>query len=188
MDILQEIEQEASKASVDQIPDNASLDTLTQLAEQQIKLTDAIARSEEMVRDLKKQFREVTEKKIPDMMTELQLKEIVLTDGSKLSVKTFVSASISQEKKGEAYQWLEENGYGDLIKHTISVSVGRDQEAAVNAYKALTELGMKPMDQEKVEPQTLKAFIKGQVEKGEACPLELFGAYLGQKSTITRRK
>jgi hypothetical protein len=46
-------------------------------------------------------------------------------------------------------------------------------------------LGQKgfPADQaEKVEPMTLKAWVKEQVERGNAFPAELFGAYIGQKS------
>jgi hypothetical protein len=35
-----------------------------------------------------------------------------------------------------------------------------------------------------VEPMTLKAWVKEQVERGNAFPAELFGAYIGQKATI----
>jgi hypothetical protein len=42
-----------------------------------------------------------------------------------------------------------------------------------------------PVEQaEKVEPMTLKAWVKEQVEKGREFPSELFGAYIGQRATI----
>jgi hypothetical protein len=42
-----------------------------------------------------------------------------------------------------------------------------------------------PVEQaEKVEPMTLKAWVKERVEKGSDFPSELFGVYIGQKATI----
>jgi len=39
-----------------------------------------------------------------------------------------------------------------------------------------------------VHPQTLRAFIKERVEAGEEFPMELFGAWVGQRATIKRKK
>ena len=42
-----------------------------------------------------------------------------------------------------------------------------------------------PVEQaQKIEPQTLKAWVREQVERGNEFPTELFGAYVGQKATI----
>jgi hypothetical protein len=42
-----------------------------------------------------------------------------------------------------------------------------------------------PLDQsEKVEPMTLKAWVREQIERGNEFPQELFGAYIGQKAVI----
>ena len=54
------------------------------------------------------------------------------------------------------------------------------------AISALTSLGLEPIDKEQVHPQTLKAFVREQVESGKPFPLELFGAFLGQKATIKK--
>jgi len=37
---------------------------------------------------------------------------------------------------------------------------------------------------EKIEPMTLKAWVKEQIERGSELPTELFGVYIGQKATI----
>jgi hypothetical protein len=37
---------------------------------------------------------------------------------------------------------------------------------------------------EKVEPSTLKAWVRERVERGEQFPMELFGAYIGKKASI----
>jgi len=35
---------------------------------------------------------------------------------------------------------------------------------------------------------TLKAFVKDQVEKGGAIPMDLFGIFIGEKAKITKQK
>ena len=41
---------------------------------------------------------------------------------------------------------------------------------------------------EEVHPQKLRAWIKERVEAGEDFPMELFGAYIGQRAVIKRSK
>jgi hypothetical protein len=108
-----------------------------------------------------------------------------MEDGSSIEVKAFYSASITEARRAEAFQWLRENGYDDIIKNTISVRFGRGEEALCAQAVATLREGGYPVEQaEKVEPMTLKAWVKEQVEKGREFPSELFGAYIGQKATI----
>jgi hypothetical protein len=37
---------------------------------------------------------------------------------------------------------------------------------------------------QKIEPQTLKAWVKERVEKGQIVDTKLFGVFIGQKATI----
>jgi hypothetical protein len=50
------------------------------------------------------------------MMQELNISTLKLADGSAVEVKPVYGASISAEKKEEAFEWLRSNGLGDLIK------------------------------------------------------------------------
>jgi hypothetical protein len=45
---------------------------------------------------------------------------------------------------------------------------------------------MNTTQKEWVEPMTLKAFVREQVEKGTDLPYETFNIYIGQKSKIKR--
>ena len=38
-----------------------------------------------------------------------------------------------------------------------------------------------------VEPMTLKAFVREQVEQGNDLPHDLFNVFIGEKATITRK-
>ena len=40
---------------------------------------------------------------------------------------------------------------------------------------------------EKVEPMTLKAFVREQVEGGKELPFDLFGVYIANKTKITNK-
>ena len=48
--------------------------------------------------------------------------------------------------------------------------------------------GFTPQQMEKIEPMTLKAWLREKVEAGHAIPLDLFGAYISQRATIKRGK
>jgi hypothetical protein len=113
------------------------------------------------------------------------MKSFKMEDGSSIEVKPFYSASISEARRAEAYEWLRQNGFDDIIKNTVSVRFGRGEDDLCS--RLLNLLGEKgyPADQaEKIEPMTLKAWVREQVERGSEFPTELFGVYIGQKATI----
>jgi hypothetical protein len=102
-----------------------------------------------------------------------------------LKSRPFTLQASAAERKAEAFKWLRDNGFDDIIKNTVSVRFGRgEDELCASLLDLLGQKGF-PADQaEKVEPMTLKAWVKEQVERGNAFPAELFGAYIGQKATI----
>ena len=46
---------------------------------------------------------------------------------------------------------------------------------------------MNTTQKEWVEPMTLKAFVREQVEKGSDLPQDLFNVFIGEKASITRK-
>jgi len=48
----------------------------------------------------------------------------------------------------------------------------------------LSDQGYQSSQREWVEPSTLRAFIREQHEAGSKLPMDLLGAYVGQKTTI----
>jgi len=108
-----------------------------------------------------------------------------MEDGSSIDIKPFYSASISEARRAEAFQWLRDNGFDDIIKNTVSVRFGRGEDELCNRLLGLLGQQGFPVDQaEKVEPSTLKAWVRERVERGEQFPMELFGAYIGKKASI----
>ena len=108
-----------------------------------------------------------------------------MADGNEITVSSFYNASIPKSRTEEAFGWLRDNQYGDLIKNVVTATFGRDEDALAN--KVLVNLqsqGYATNQKQWVEPMTLKAFVKEQVEKGTPIPSDLFGVYIGKKAKV----
>ncbi len=145
--------------------------------------------AEERLKDLKKKRDHISGEVIPTMMSEMGLAELKLHDGSHLKVSTSYRAHISEANKEMAYNWLRENGLGDIIKNEISVSFGRNEDNKAADYAELAKSnGFQPTQKMKVEPMTLKALVRERIEAGKEMPTEIFGVYSENKTTIKRSK
>jgi hypothetical protein len=160
------------------------------LSDQVIKLRDLedhIKVVEENLKQLKKQADTLSGEVIPTMMTEMNISTMKLADGSAIEVKPVYGASIPADKKEEAFNWLRENGLGDLIKNEVTVSFGRNEDNKAADYAVLAQgQGYQPTQKLKVEPMTLKALVRERVEKGLDMPSDLFNVFAGNRTKITR--
>ena len=57
-----------------------------------------------------------------------------------------------------------------------------------NGLRACEENNFRYTKKEKVEPMTLKAFVREQVEKGKELPFDLFGVYIANKAKLTTKE
>ena len=183
-DVFAEIEKDTLKAV--SIPKDKELAKVGVLINKLQKMQETYQKQEDELKKFNQEILEMETRVLPDIMMELGVAEFTNTDGIKIMIKPFVSAHISKDKLEDAHTWLRKNGHGDLIKHLVSVDVGKKENDANQAISALSSLGLEPIDKEQVHPQTLKAFVREQVESGKPFPLELFGAFLGQKATIKK--
>jgi hypothetical protein len=153
------------------------------------KLEDEIKMDEEKLASKKAEADKLSQQVIPEIMESMNLKTMKLKDGSAIEVKEIYSATIPVAKKGGAYNWLRENGHGDLIKNEIIVSFGRNEDNKAREYANLAESnGFQPEQKLKVEPMTLKALYRELVEKNKDLPSEHFNLFKGNKTKITRSK
>ena len=112
-----------------------------------------------------------------------------LDDGSEVTVKQTYGASILVDNRPAAYDWLREHGYDDIIKNTVACTFGRGEDDKASAFKAFAEKEGYVAEQETgIHHSTLRAFVKERVENGDDFPMELFGAYVGQRAIIKRSK
>ena len=148
-----------------------------------------IESAEESLKNLKKKRDHISGEVIPTMMSEMGLAELKLHDGSHLKVSTSYRATITEANKEAAYNWLRNNGLGDIIKNEISVSFGRNEDNKAASYAELAKgQGFQPTQKMKVEPMTLKALVRERIEAGKEMPTEIFGVFSENKTTIKRNK
>ena len=144
---------------------------------------------EEAIKEKKKQIQHISGEVIPTMMSEMGLAELKLHDGSHLKVSTTYRATITEANKETAFNWLRNNGLGDIIKNEISVSFGRNEDNKAADYAELAKSnGFQPTQKMKVEPMTLKALVRERIEAGKEMPTEIFGVFSENKTTIKRSK
>ena len=152
-------------------------------------LLNRIELSENNLKELKKEHQRISGEVIPTMMSEMGLAELKLHDGSHLKVSTSYRASITEANKEMAFNWLRDNGLGDIIKNEILVSFGRNEDNKAADYAALAKgQGFQPTQKMKVEPMTLKALVRERIEAGKPMPTEIFGVFSENKTTIKRNK
>ena len=167
-------------------------DNIQSLADQVEKLNSLQERlelQEDNLKNTKKQFDHLSGEVIPTMMAEMGLSHLKLMDGSSVDVKPNYSASISIANREKAFNWLRENGLGDIIKNEISVSFGRNEDNKAADYANLAEeRGFQPTQKLKVEPMTLKALVRERIEAGKEMPTEIFNVFVGNKTTIKRKQ
>jgi len=145
-------------------------DNIQSLADQVEKLeslNSRLALQEDNLKNTKKDIERLSGEVIPTMMSEMGLSELKLQDGSHLKVSTSYKAHITEANKEMAFNWLRDNGLGDIIK--------KGQ-------------GLSPTQKLKVEPMTLKALVRERIEAGNEMPTEIFGVYTENKTTIKRNK
>ena len=167
-------------------------ENIQSLADQVEKLEELQTRlntQEEIMKDTKKQIEKVSGEVIPTMMSEMGLSELKLQDGSHLKVSTTYRATITEANKEAAFNWLRNNGLGDIIKNEISVSFGRNEDNKAADYAELAKgQGFQPTQKMKVEPMTLKELVRERIEAGKEMPTEIFGIFSENKTTIKRNK
>lgn len=167
--------------------DNNDLRQVSGLVRQQLILEQRV---EDLAAELKKaqaDLAHISGEALPAALAEHGLTELKMADGSKVTVSTVISANITKERAPEAHDWLRANGHADLIKNTVSVAFAKGEDAdAANLIQSLRDLGYEGDQKEAVHPSTLKAFCKEQIERGTEIPSELFGIYIGQKTTIKK--
>lgn len=161
------------------------LSTLSRLANEQIQLEKQIAAKEQELKELQKQLDVIADVQIPELMDSVGMKECKTKEGLPVKVVEKVRASITGAKNAMAIQWLEEHGFGNIIKRDITVPFNKDEEERAFKFLRLAEENhFMAAVANKVHPQTLEAFVREQLAAGTEIPLDTFGVYTTKRAKI----
>ena len=161
-------------------------DSCNKLLETQKK----IEATEEELKKLKDVETTLSEQTIPNLMQKAGVELIKLEGGVSVEVKPFYSARIPASKSEEAFQWLRDNGHGDLIKNQVSLEFGMKQDnEAKSIVEELKSKGLPVKQKTTVHPSTLRGFVREQIQDlGKDVPADLFGTYVANKTKITTKE
>ena len=194
-DIFEAMEKDFEKKlnnSIEKL-DQSDLSTVAGLAKAIREQEDFVASLEDDLKAAKKQLLKMTDEELPTMLAEIGLSSIKLDDGSEVTIKQTYGAQITNGTKGtvdnrpQAYAWLRDNGYGDLVKNVVSCQFGMGEDQKAEQFRTIAEQnGYLAEQNTTVHSSTLRAFVKERCEAGDEFPMELFGAFVGQKAIIKR--
>jgi len=185
---LMEEDFEAQASGLD-VVDSDGLKSVAEIARTIAAKEAEIDELDAKIKETKKELMKLTDEDLPALLQEMGLAKFTLDDGSEVNVKPTYGASIKVDNRESAFNWLRENGYDDIIKNSVICSFGRgEDETALQFSRMAQEAGFIPENKTEVHPQTLKAWVKERVESGDEFPMDLFGAFVGQRAYIKRTK
>ncbi len=172
-------------------PSQVSQVNPTKISEEISKLQavqQEILNKENEIKELKNNESYISGVVIPDLMAELNLKSMKLADGSEISVGNKYFASITADKKEEAYDWLRTAGLGDIVKNEITVRFGKAEDNKAMAYATHARgQGYEPEQKVSVHAATLRLTLEDFHTRGGKIPPELFNTFEKNQTQIKNK-
>ena len=164
------------------------LATLAGLANDQLQVEARIARLESELDEAKVELRQISENQIPELMETAGIEDFTTRDGVKINITEKIMGSIPKATQPQAFLWLEENGQERLIKRQFVIDFGKDDEKWASKFERDLAQRKRPLNSKckrAVNPQTLQAFVREQLAKGVAIPMDTFGVFRRRASKVT---
>lgn len=169
------------------LPTKEELSQLSGLVARLLVLQEEVELQEKLLESAKDALRQVQEVAIPEMMSEIGMREFKLENGMKLTIKEDIYASIRKDFINDAVKWLDDNGLGDIVKDKVEVQFARgESEKAKELMSYCSKNRFSAAETLSVHPQTLKATIKEQMARGEEFPEEFFSIAPVRKAIVKK--
>ena len=170
------------------IIEKADIKTLSHYCLMLQNYEDQIGNLEKDLKSVKEQADKISSEVIPNLLAEQGLSSLKLADGSSVDVRKSYNCTIKKDQMGLAYNWLRENGLGDIIKNEVAVQFGKGEDNKAEQLLSLAEQeGYEPTQKQKVEPMTLKALFRERVEAGLDMPSQFFNIFIKDQTKIGRK-
>ncbi len=179
------------EASPPQAPGD-NLKRLQDLGNEAIQLEQEIDDLELEASRKKMRLQSLLNRDMVDLLDECEVPDITIRNRQFL-VSTYCKASIKTDSSTaeEAYNWLEDNDAGDLIKRDVIVSFPKEFQDEAEALVTFVKERYQMADvllKRGVPWARLTSWVKEQRKLGEVLPLELLGASVGRIVTIKKVK
>jgi hypothetical protein len=145
---------------------------------------------ENQLKAIQSKINNIERKELPDLFSKARISSVTVDpDGNHPGFVaergTVYTAKIPDEKRMEAFHWFEQQGHGDLIKSVIDITFGmQEHEERLRVMKLLSEHGVEYYTNESIHYQTLRAFVKRELQAGRILPSDLLGVFIFDIVTI----
>lgn len=176
---------EAAKSKIQEIP-LSQLSQLSELVDKQKHLESQVERLEEMLKTARDHLRSVAEVDIPALLDEVGILSFTWRDGSSVSVKETMYASIPKKNKPAAAGWLIDHGLSSLVKSDVIILMDKGDNEKLHALLELLD-GAGHLTYhvaENMNTSSVKAAIKELLAQGDDVPLDLFGVHVVRTTVI----
>ena len=166
-------------------PTDVELNTIRKLACDQRDWEKKVSQLKFELDSATEALRQIQEFLLPNAMSAVGMSEFKMIDGSKITIKDDLDASVRADHASDAFDWLTEQGLDGIIKDNVTVKFDKGQTENAQIIMAFCK-NHKFNAEEKmsVHPQTLKATVKEQMAKGIQFPDELFSIHPRKKAII----
>ena len=149
---------------------------------------DQLINMEKDMKKIKEQADKIGAEIIPNLLAEQGLASLKLADGSSVDIKKSYNCTIKKDKLESAFEWLRNNGLGDIIKNEVAVQFGKGEDNKAEQLLGLAvREGYEPSQKQKVEPMTLKALFRERIEAGLDMPSDFFHTFVKDQTKIGRK-
>jgi hypothetical protein len=187
----------------DVAPASNELGAIANLAEMMKIVEDEINLHESLLKQKKQELKKLAEQDLPELMQELNIKNFTMSNGAKVEIKDVISASVPSQGaidrakddakqeleilQQQCFDWLRDNGLGSIIKNSVEVQFGRDEDDTCSDFtKDLQERQIYYKRALGVHPATLTSVIKERLSEGKEVPHDLFRVFTGRRANIRR--
>jgi len=171
------------------------LERMMVMADQLLAAQDRVKGLTDELDETKRELARLEQEDVPELMREIGLESITVTGGRVIELVDEISCGITAENRPAAMAWLDDNGFGGLIKTKLEVLFNREDRAlALRLAERMAKEAEREeviIDREVVEnvhAATLKKFIKEELEKGSTVPFDLFSVHPYSKARIKQGK
>ncbi len=132
----------------------------------------AVETLETQLSQAKGEVRRLSEDVLPEILLNLgHRKPIDLPCGKRIQVADVLKPSITERNKTAAFDWLDKNGHGGIIKREVKVLFDKEREQ--EAFELADKLRVDKYPVRlggSVHAGTLKKFVRERLEEGVALP------------------
>jgi len=180
-EMMEDVQKEKSPLELNQM----KMEELSMLVKLQIGVEETIADYEEELVILNERLRMISEIKIPDIFDELGFDKVKLKSGQTVEIKRGYAATITEENRTAAFDWLKNTNNDGIIKHDVTVKLKKgESEDHKKIVEFIKKEGLSYEDKEHVHPATLKSFVNEQITNGVDFPMDTFKVFPIRKTKI----